>query len=67
MMFFSIEFLICICISLLFASAARIYSRKEKFLPLDIERKLNAHKTFRRYPDRLLNVFCTFNLHVSKR
>ena len=28
-------------------------------------RKLNVHKTFRRRPGRLLNVFCTFNLrHV---
>ena len=25
-------------------------------------RKVNVHKTFRRRPGRLLNVFCTFNL-----
>ena len=30
--------------------------------PVDTGRKLNVHKTFRRRPGRLLNVFCTFNL-----
>ena len=30
-----------------------------KINPVDIGRKLNVHKTFRR---RLLNVLCTFNL-----
>ena len=30
--------------------------------PVDTGRKLNAHKTFRRRPGRLLNVLCTFNL-----
>ena len=30
--------------------------------PVDTGRKLNAHKTFRRHPERLLNVLCTFNL-----
>ena len=30
--------------------------------PVDIGRKLNVHKTFRRRPGRLLNVLCTFNL-----
>ena len=30
--------------------------------PVDIGRKLNVHKTFRRHPGRLLNVLCTFNL-----
>ena len=30
--------------------------------PVDIERKLNVHKTFRRRPGRLLSVLCTFNL-----
>ena len=30
--------------------------------PLGRGRKLNAHKTFRRRPGRLLNVLCTFNL-----
>ena len=39
----------------------------EKFIvktscPVDTERKLNVHKTFRRRPGRLLNVLCTFNL-----
>ena len=29
-------------------------------LPIDTGRKLNAHKTFRRRPGRLLNVLCTF-------
>ena len=29
--------------------------------PLDTGRKLNVHKTFRRRPERLLNVLCTFN------
>ena len=31
-------------------------------LPVDTGRKLNVHKTFKRRPRRLLNVFCTFNL-----
>ena len=30
--------------------------------PVDTERKLNVHMTFRRRPGRLLNVLCTFNL-----
>ena len=30
--------------------------------PVDIGRKLNVHKTFRRRPGCLLNVVCTFNL-----
>ena len=30
--------------------------------PVDAGRKLNANKTFRRRPGRLLNVLCTFNL-----
>ena len=30
--------------------------------PVDTGRELNAHKTFRRRPGRLLNVLCTFNL-----
>ena len=31
--------------------------------PVDTRRKLNIHKTFRKSPGRLLNVFYTFNLH----
>ena len=31
--------------------------------PLNTGEKLNAHKTFRRYPKHLLNVSRTFNLH----
>ena len=31
-------------------------------IPVDTGSKLNVHKTFRRRPGRLLNVFCTFNL-----
>ena len=35
--------------------------------PVDTGRKLNVHKMFRRFPGRLLNVICTFNLRsVSK-
>ena len=30
--------------------------------PADTGRKLDVHKTFRRRPERLLNVLCTFNL-----
>ena len=30
--------------------------------PISTGRKLNVHKTFRRRPERLLNVLCTFNL-----
>ena len=32
------------------------------YIPVDTGRKLNVHKTFRRRPERLLNVLCTFNL-----
>ena len=32
-------------------------------VPVDIGRKLNLYKTFRRRPRCLLNVLCTFNLH----
>ena len=32
--------------------------------PVDIGRKLNVHKTFRRRPGRLLKVLCTFSLHT---
>ena len=35
--------------------------------PLDTGRKWNKHKTFRRYPWRLLNVLCRFNLHTVSR
>ena len=31
-------------------------------IPVDARRKLNAHKTFKRRPGRVLNVLCTFNL-----
>ena len=31
-------------------------------VPVDTERKLNVHKTFRRHPGRFLNVLCTFSL-----
>ena len=30
--------------------------------PVDIGRKLNVHKTFRRRPGRLLNILCTSSL-----
>ena len=30
--------------------------------PADTGRKLNAHKTFRRRPERFLSVLCTLNL-----
>ena len=33
-----------------------------KWYPVDIWRKLNLRKMFRRRPGRLLNVLCTFNL-----
>ena len=32
--------------------------------PVGTGRKLNVHKTFRRRPDHLLNVLCTFNLRT---
>ena len=38
------------------------YESTEISNPVDTERKLNLHKTFRRRPGRLLNVLCTFNL-----
>ena len=33
-----------------------------RYLPLDTGRKLNVHKTFRRYPGRLPNLFYTVSL-----
>ena len=30
--------------------------------PVDTGRKLNVHKTFKRRPEHLLNVLCSFNL-----
>ena len=35
--------------------------------PLDTGRKLNVHKTFRRRPGHLLNVFCMFNIRSVSR
>ena len=36
-------------------------------IPLDTRRKLNAHKTFRRGPGRILNVLCTFNVRLVSK
>ena len=36
----------------------------QAIVPADTGRKLNLHKTFRRRPERLLNVLCTFNLRL---
>ena len=45
-----------------------VNQRKVKWdIPLDIGRKLNVHKTFRRGSRRLLNVLCTFNLRPLSR
>ena len=41
--------------------------RRTTNYPVDIGRKLNVHKTFRRRPGRLLNVLCTFNLRLCLR
>ena len=41
----------------------RNLSLESKIL-LDTERKLNAHKTFRKRPGRLLNILCPFSLHT---
>ena len=38
------------------------YLNSTTSVPVGTGRKLNAHKTFRRRPGRLLNVLCTFNL-----
>ena len=35
----------------------------DTYNPVDVGRKLNVHKMFRRRPGRLLNVLCTFDLH----
>ena len=37
-------------------------SSQRLIYPVDTGRKLNVHKTFRKRPERLLNVLCTFNL-----
>ena len=39
----------------------------ESIYPLDTRRKLNVHKTFRRYPEHPLNVSCTFHLRPVSR
>ena len=35
--------------------------------PPDKRRKMNAHRTFRRGPRRLLSILCTFNLCPGSR
>ena len=35
--------------------------------PLDTERKLNIHKTWRRCPGHFLDVLCNFNLYIMSR
>ena len=37
----------------------------KSYIPLDTGRKLNAHKTFRRRPGRLLNILYTFDLRPA--
>ena len=37
-------------------------SKSYKYYPVYTERKLNVHKTFRRRPELLLSVLCTFYL-----
>ena len=39
-----------------------VHVTSNKYNPVDTERKLNIHKTFRRRSGRILNVLCTFNL-----
>ena len=48
------------------AQTITLYIKKSTIssLPVDTGRKLNVHKTFRRRPERLLNVLCTFNLRL---
>ena len=36
-------------------------------MPVDRGRRLNVHNTFRRRPERLFNVLCTFNLRPVSR
>ena len=44
-----------------------VASEKQRHNALDPGRKLNAHKTFKGRPRRLLNVLCTFNLRLASR
>ena len=37
-------------------------TKLSKHFPVDTGRRLNVDKTFRRRPERLLNVLCTFSL-----
>ena len=41
---------------------SRTEVKSQSSVPVDTGRKLNVHTTFRRRPERLLNVLCTFNL-----
>ena len=40
----------------------QIYTEGIIYIPVDTGSKLNVHKTFRRRPERLLNILCKFNL-----
>ena len=54
--------------SQLYLSPTNLASLLEIKNSLDIGRKLNASKTHRRRPERLVNVLCTYNLRpVSRR
>ena len=44
------------------SNSVKLFLTDPSPIPVDTERKLNVHKTFRRRPGRLLNVLCTFNL-----
>ena len=49
-------------------SNTEVKLKKDVTYPVYTRRKLDAHKMFRRRPERLLNVLCTFNLRpVSTR
>ena len=53
-------------ISTILGKGGKVGEASKNFLegayPVDTERKLNVHKTFRRRPGRLLNVLCIFSL-----
>ena len=56
------------CIAIVcFHTQLLIMKNIRSYISVDIESKLNVHKTFRRGPERLLNAFCTFNLRPVSR
>ena len=62
---YSHKFHHCMCAST--RNLIILFKWSEASSPLDIRRKLNLHKTFRRRLGRIRNVLCTINLRLKSR